>query len=991
MIPEDEDCTERPRIPVVGIGASAGGLLALEHLLSAVKPTTPAVYVVIQHLMPSAESQLVELLARHSGIPVEVARDGMELTPGRVVVIPPSHLLSIRDGRFRLEPLATGRTGARMPVDHFFRSMAEESEDQAVAVVLSGTGSDGTFGAGAVRQAGGLVIAQDPNEAEYADMPRSLVTAGLADRVLPVQEIPATIDGFFDATRPRAASRDHASLLPEDLLSSILAAVQARTRFDFRSYKKKTLVRRIRRRMGLRQITDPVAYYRLIQQDEAEVVELRKDMLIGVTGFFREPEAFAELQETGIRPLVQEADPNAPIRVWVPGCSTGEEAYSLLMLFQETARALQRNVSVQIFASDIDEAAIEKARLGFYPASQVEEQVSPERIRRFFAKEGSGYRVEKSLREHVIFSLQNVISDPPFSRLDLVSCRNVLIYLEPRVQRRIISVFAFALRPGRFLFLGKSDNAAGREDLFERLSRAFRIYRRRTTARPDFTELPVAPAEKSGSEPGAGEPRPIQLATLNTKALLEHFSATVILIDARGRILHFFGEASRYLTLPTGEANLEILSMAREKLALKLRPAIHRAIETGEVVAVEHVPYRHNGDHKLVKITVRPVWGSSPGDKLLAVFLEDEVAPSPESRPQSADDANLVQQLEQELRRTREELQSTYEEFETSNEELRAANEEVMSMNEELQSANEELETSKEELQSINEELTTVNNQLSEKLDELGDVNNDLANLLNATQVASVFLDPDLRVKRFTQSATAVLNLIEVDVGRPIGHISQRFEGASLKEMAERVLKSLERKEAEVRTHDGRHFTLRVFPYRTLDNRIDGVIATFTDITDIRRAEDLVEGAFALVPSPLLVLDMSLTVTHVNGAFCTLVGCKREEAVGRPLQHVAGGSLHLPEVLEFLARLAEAPARTPVRQSLVASLSRVGRRRLDLAGVRLDAATRPSMLIVVEALRRPGARDTADTTARDAYESATRATTTRRGRVTLGRKRGEPP
>jgi two-component system CheB/CheR fusion protein len=756
--------------PIVGIGASAGGLEALRDFFGAVPADSGMAFVVIQHLDPTHKSHMVDVLVKHTDMPVLQAKQGMRVEANTVYLIPPNAYMTVRDCELHLEePIK--RAGVRMPIDFFFRSLAEDQQERSICVVLSGSGSDGMLGVRAIRGAGGMAMVQDPETAAHDSMPRRAIATGLVDYVLPVREMPAALvsyvrQSYLHGPRPPEGAAPEA---PADV-GTVLNLLLVRANSDFRGYKKGTVLRRIQRRMGLSQTASLVDYVRLLRQDPEEVSRLAKDMLVGVTGFFRDPEAFDELRRQAVIPLVSGKVDDSGLRAWIPGCATGEEAYSIAIMLLEELSNAGKVAPVQIFASDIDEEALELGRSGIYPES-IASDVSAERLERFFTRQDHTYQVNKEVRECVLFAAQNLITGPPFSKLDLISCRNVLIYLEPEVQRRVSSLFAFALRPGRYLLLGKSDSLADEAKIFEPVSKRWRIYRRTAVPHHEAVEFPVrargqlvpnAPVEAAGARHAAA------LAAANQQVLLEHFGAAVVLIDATGQIAHFHGTTSRYLEHPSGTAGLNVFDMVWDGLSRRLRHSVRRALESKEAVRLEGVPLTREGDD-WVDVTVRPVVQSGGVEPLLALFFEEKAGSEPLAaavEAESAEDIPLVQQLERELGAAREELQASSEEFETTNEELRAAHEEAMSVNEELQSTNEELETSKEELQSVNEELTTVNNQLSDKIEELDAANSDLANLMGSTDVATVFFDRELRVRRFTAQATKVLNLISSDVGK---------------------------------------------------------------------------------------------------------------------------------------------------------------------------------------------------------------------------------
>lgn len=831
--------------PVVGVGASAGGLDAFKRFLSAVPADSGVAYVLVQHLDPNHESLMAELLARHAAVPVVEAGDGMAIEPNHAYMIPPNKFLRIADhGLFLDEP--THRRGMRMPIDYFFRSLAEARAEAAICVILSGTGTDGSLGLKEIKAAGGMAMVEKPETAEYDGMPRAALSTGMVDFVLPIGEMPGVLLDYLKHPYLRTQSKGTGISQSEpDTFRAILNLLRAHTDYDFRCYKPGTLDRRIHRRMSLRHIQHSADYLDLLRQDGDELRLLFKDLLIGVTRFFRDPEVWEALRHDVIAPMIEAKKHEEPIRAWVVGCATGEEAYSLAMTLSEEADSQKKRVPIQIYATDLDPDAIETARAGWYPASIVSD-VSPQRLSRFFIEDKDGYRAGKLLRESVVFATQNVIGDPPFSRLDLISCRNLLIYLETRVQSRLMELYHFALREGGYLFLGTSESVGESGKHFAPVSKTYRIYRRTGTLKPGQGSFPIVPGH--GEQRGARlRHRPTIETTEGARAetakriLLEQFAPASVLVNRKFEVQYFHGPVRDYLDYPTGEPEVELPNLAMEGMKAKVRSTLARALHDNDVAEDVARSVKRNGGRVAVRILVRPIAHQGEDGPLLLVSFRDEPQGRSEEKkhrrkPTSDEEASTIQQLEFELQATREDLQSTIEEVETSNEELKASNEEVMSMNEELQSANEELETSREELQSLNEELTTVNNQLQDKVQELEDTNNDLTNLLDSTEIATLFLDTTLKIRRFTPAAGELLHVIDGDVGRPIDDLAPRLNDPELIVDAQRVLRHLQPLEAEVTHESGRAFLRRVLPYRTSDNKIDGVVVTFADVTPLRRA-----------------------------------------------------------------------------------------------------------------------------------------------------------
>ena len=829
-------------LPVVGLGASAGGLAAFKNFLQAMPTESGMAFVLVQHLDPTHKSLMTDLLTKYTAMPVVRIEDGMTLKPNTVFMIPPNKYLFYKDGKLRLkEPVV--RRGMRMPIDFFFRSMAEGLQERAICIVLSGTGADGTLGLRAVKGEGGTVFAQDPATAQYDGMPQNAVATGLVDFVLPVEDMPRALVAYVEHAQAWSTGEYQATpkTKPDDL-QAILALLRARTNHDFRCYKRGTLTRRIHRRIGLLQVDGYAGYLALLREDAGEAKALLRDLLIGVTSFFRDPEAWKELEELVLERILALKDRNDHLRVWVPGCSSGEEAYSLAMLITEVQNRLGVSCPVQIFASDIDEAALEVARNGVYPESILAD-IPQQRLRRFFESEEENYRVRvtKHIRDLVVFANQNLVRDPPFSKLDLISCRNLLIYLDTSIQKRVISLLHFSLNEGGYLFLGSSESVAHQDDLFEAVSKKSRIYRRIGVNIRHALGFPLLPGDEERRERKVQglprEPKSGSVTALAHEILLQEYAPAAVIVNRRGEAAYYHGPISRYLEIVPGEPTRNIAEQAKEGLRLKIRSALQRAIRENKVMRTSG-RIRAEASRPAVAILVRPLDKPNSAEDLLLVTFEDIQMPETAAAQSIGEQLpEEMQQLEYELTTTREDLQSTIEELETSNEELKASNEEVMSMNEELQSTNEELETSKEELQSLNEELSTVNNQLQDKVQDLEAANNDMANLLDSTSIATLFLDRKLQVRRFTPSITRLFHLIPGDVGRHLEDIALRFRNGDLMGLARRVLANLQPVEKTVLSEDGGSFLCRILPYRTFDDHIDGVVLTFIDISDIQHME----------------------------------------------------------------------------------------------------------------------------------------------------------
>jgi two-component system CheB/CheR fusion protein len=836
----------------VGVGASAGGLEALEQLFSNLPADSGMGFVVVTHLDPSHKSMMSELLARVTRMHVVEAKDGMVVEPNRVHVIPPDRDMAITNGMLRLSRFEEPR-GLRMPIDFFFRSLAKDQRDGSLCIILSGSGTDGTMGLKAIHEAGGMSMVQDPTEAKYEGMPQSAINTGIADYVLPVAKMPGQLLAYVKRTvRQVMKRRAVISEKAPKSIERILSLLRSQTGHDFAYYKKSTLLRRIERRMTVHDVGDPATYVHYLQGHPQEVRLLLKELLISVTSFFRDPAAF-DILRTKVLPLILEGRPeDYALRIWVPGCATGEEAYSIAMVVREYLDEQKSVARFQIFGTDIDEAAINVARAGVY-SGNIGIDVSPERLRRFFIKEENTFRIKKGIRETIVFAVQNVITDAPFTRLDLLSCRNLLIYLEPELQNKLMPLFHYSLRfEGGVLFLGSSESIGSFSDLFKTVDRKWKFFQRKgpafAHAATAFTGLPWT--YEHGVKEAAPEIRKqteVSVGDMTRNLLLDRFTPPCVITNEKGEIVYVHGRTGKYLEPAPGQANLNILEMAREGIAFELRSALHNAVRQHKVVSYKDLHVKTNGDVQSINLTVQPINEPDAMQGLLMVVFED-VMPKREERAKERQKSRhgygkRVHELEQELRYSKENLQATIEELQATNEELKSSNEELQSTNEELQSTNEELETSKEELQSLNEELVTVNSELQAKIDQLSRTENDMKNLLDSTNIGTIFLDNDLRIKRFTPEATKVVNLIPGDVGRPISDIVSNLRYENLLQDARAVLDTLSFREVQVQTKDGTWYGMRVMPYRTFDNVIDGVVITVTNIDAMRRSIESVTRA----------------------------------------------------------------------------------------------------------------------------------------------------
>jgi chemotaxis methyl-accepting protein methylase len=830
--------------PIVGIGASAGGLEALEHFLMHVPANSGMAYVIVQHLDPTRKGIMSELLQRTTGMRVFQVKDRTTVRPDCVYVIPPNKDMSILHGVLHLLDPAAPR-GLRLPIDFFLRSLALDQQERSIGVILSGTGSDGTLGLRAIKETAGVALVQEPATAKFDGMPRSAIDAGLADIVAPVDELPGKIIAYRQRTPLIAPAEVALEDKTQNALEKVIVLLRAHTDQDFSLYKRNTLYRRIERRMGIHQISKMAVYVRYLQENSQELDLLFKELLIGVTNFFRDPPAWEQLLERAIPTLLASRSPGQVLRAWVPGCSTGEEAYSLAIMLKEAVEQVKpkAQLGIQVFATDLDRDAIDKARQGLFPEN-IAADVSPQRLGRFFAKEARGYRVRKEIRELVIFAPQNLIMDPPFTKLDLLSCRNLLIYLTSEVQKKLIPLFHYSLGPDGILFLGSAETIGDCTDLFAPLNGKWRLFQRtESVLRPELVVFPstLTSGPAAGPEARPALQPPASLQSVADQLVLLRYAPPTVLANDKGDILYVSGRTGKYLEPAAGKANWNVFVMAREGLRYELADAFQKALRKKGSVALHGLKVGTDGGEQLVDVTLQRLDEPRPLQGLMMIVFTDVATPmaaKPAGRPlrPPARSARLAG-LEQELLQVRGEARAAHEEMQTSQEELRSTNEELQSTNEELQSTNEELMTSKEEMQSLNEELQTVNTELQAKVDELSRTSNDMKNLLDSTDIATLFLDKDLNVRRFTPQATKIIKLIPADLGRPITDLASELHYPGLAEDARAILRTLASAEKPVGARDGRWFTVRIMPYRTVDDRIDGVVITFADISAAKLLE----------------------------------------------------------------------------------------------------------------------------------------------------------
>ncbi|MGA7221022.1 MAG: chemotaxis protein CheB [Candidatus Sulfotelmatobacter sp.] len=955
--------------PIVGIGASAGGLEAFTQLLRALPEKTGMAFVLVQHLDPKHGSALHEILARATKIPVTEVTQGTRVQPDHAYVIPANTNLTIKDGILELSARLL-RRGQHMPVDDFFRSLAESSGQRAIGVILSGTASDGTEGARAIKAAGGITFAQDEASAKYDGMPRNAVNAGCIDFILQPREIARELAGIgqhpFVARTVESDAEGFKGMVGSEL-HALFGLLHDSSGVDFTNYKHTTLQRRIRRRMVVHKVETLKDYLRFIGRKPEELDELYRDLLIHVTGFFREPETFVALRKHVYPKLFEGRKPDNPIRIWVAGCSTGEEVYSIAITLLEYMWLHSRNISqaataIQIFATDISDSALDRARTGLYTEASVAE-VSAERLKRFFVRLDGGFQINKSVRDMCIFARQNLVKDPPFSNLDLVSCRNLLIYLGPILQRRVIPALHYALKPGSYLMLGTSENLGGFNDHFGLIDKKYKIYqKRKTTARlaTYFANADYIPG-RSEAKLARDLPAPFTVEREVEHLLVNRFVPASIVVNEQMEIVQFHGKTGAYLEPPAGRPSFSLAKMAREGLLVDLRAALDTAKRINAPVRKSGVLIQREEGTREVNLEVLPLRGPLAQERLYVVVFEDAVPP----RPAAADKAAAVKRpksshsaakdtgpLKREVEQLRRQLGTLIQEHESIEEEFKVAHEEVLSANEELQSTNEELETSKEELQSTNEELTTLNEEVQNRNAELGAANNDLLNLLGHVDIPVVMVSNDLRIRRFTPAAQKMLNLLPGDVGRRLGEIRPNLDVDDLETLCSTTIRAMAPQQREVRTSEGGWQMLHVRPYKTWDNRIEGAVISLQDVDALKRtldqtrvyADTIVESA----REPILVLNSGLQVTLANPAFYRTFNVSREETEGRLIYELGNGQWNIPQLRDLLEEII--PARSRVDDfEMSHEFPHIGERAMVLNARRVELHPgHPFILLAIE-------------------------------------------
>jgi two-component system CheB/CheR fusion protein len=886
--------------PIVGIGASAGGLEALEQFFKNMPDKTGMAFVVIQHLDPNHVGIMPELLQRITPMKVHQATEGLKVKTNNVYVIPPNKSLSLLHGTLHLfEPIES--RGLRLPIDVFFRSLADDMGEKSIAVILSGMGSDGSLGLKAIKEQNGVVLVQEPSTAKFDGMPSSACNSVIADVIAPADELAVKMIEFLKYI-PVAKddslidSKNHSSL------DKIIILIREQSGHDFSSYKKNTLIRRIERRKGIHQIEKIQNYVRFLQENPKEVEILFKEILIGVTSFFRDPNVWEKLKES-ILPKLMEKLPNGYImRAWVPACSTGEEAFTLAIIFKEAMEKVRKhkNLTLQIFATDLDNDAIEHARKGFF-SSNIVADVSPERLSQFFSFTHNGYTVNPSIREMIVFANQNIIKDPPFTKLDILSCRNMLIYMEPDLQQKIMSLFNYSLNPGGILVLGTAETLGNLKEGFEELDSRLKIFKRTVTpVTPDLIDFPSSfySKKKLNIEEKKVPKVTENIQTLADQILLQRFAPPSVLVNSSGDIIYITGRTGKYLEPVAGKANWNIHAMVRDELRNELPPAFRKALQNFDPVVLRNIKVGSNGGTQFVNVTVQRL--ESPDSirgMIMIVFTDVPESPIQDLKILNNSKINTnikIDELELELQRSYEDLQSTREEMQTSQEELKSTNEELQSTNEELQSTNEELTTSKEEMMSLNEEMQTVNAELQSKVSDYIRSNDDMKNLLNSTEIATLFLDKELNIRRFTDQATKVFKLRSMDIGRPFTDLVSDLQYPEMVAHARSVLKSLISIESSIATNDGRWFDVRILPYRTLDDHIDGLVITFTETTLAKRAEEAIAESeiryrrlFETAKDGIIILDAETgMIVDVNPYLIDLLGYSREEFIEKAIWEI---------------------------------------------------------------------------------------------------------
>ncbi|NLM29782.1 MAG: PAS domain-containing protein [Methanomicrobiales archaeon] len=908
---EPEETTEEPPFIIAGIGASAGGLEALETLFGNMPPDTGAGFVVVTHMDPGHRSLLSEILQRDTTMPVVEIEHGMEVRPNSIYVIPPNTNLTIRKGILYLEEPSRQR-GMRLPIDHFFRALAQDQDSRAVGILLSGMGHDGVLGLRSLKERLGMVMVQDPITAEFPSMPRSVIVSGLADYIAPAEELPELLVNYIQSFRGL-----HEASLEEkryaNTRTKILAMIRLQTGEDYSIFKESLIRGRIERRMGVHQISDGEEYVRYIQEHPEEIDILAREIPTGPNWFFQDPGVWKILREELLPGLIRAKADDSTIRVWVPGCATGEQTYSMAITLEEVLQSSGSDIQYQIFATDIDQERIIEAREGMYIAN-IEVDVSPERLERFFIKRDSTYQIRHDIREKTIFAQHNILSHPPFLHLDILDVQALLLYTGPDAVRKLIPLFQYALNPDGILILGTDYSAGKPPGYFEPIDKTLNIYRRVQTPEGggvrvklpcSLTPTPMISAAESRAREENEAP---SIAALAREWLLAQYAPPAVIVNENGDILYFQGRTGKYLEPHPGRATLNVYTMAREGLRYPLTFAVRAAVQENRTITRGPVFVQTNGGEEAIRLTARPIHPVEGAEDLFMIVFEPAQAPVLETR--HSEEATPQSDLDKELMETRVQLQRTIEDMQASQEELRSMNEELQSTNEELTSMNEELTSSKEELQSLNEELLTVNAEHQRKIEELSESHDDMHNLLQSTDIAMLLLDNDLRVRRFTDPIRPIINLQAGDTGRSITDLRIDIQDEDLAEDVLSVLGTLQMQTRRVQTADGKWYLMRILPYRTIENRIEGVIITFTDMTPLKEMEVSLEEArryaenlIAIVHEPLLVLDSELRVISANSSFYAAFQVTPEETEGRLIYTLGNQQWNIPRLRGLLEEI----------------------------------------------------------------------------------------
>ena len=905
------------RFLYVGIGASAGGLDALKKFLSNIPENSGMAFIIVQHMDPTHKSGLVNILSNFTNLKVLEIIDGVQVESEHVYIIPPNKDLGILEGKLQLmEPIEPH--GLRMPINYFFTSLAQDQTDKCVGIILSGFGTDGSLGLKSIKANGGICIAQDPSTAGSDGMPISAINTGLVDIILAPEEMPEKLASYKTSSSKILKK----IITPEDrniqALRKIFILIRNRTGHDFSQYKKSTVFRRVGRRMNLHQIEEISQYLRYLQENPDEVDLLFKEFLINVTNFFRDPEAFESLKKGALNDLISKKSDFDTIRVWVPGCSTGEEVYSIAIIIKELLEETGKKLEVQIFGTDLDAFSIKIARSGTY--SGVIKDINQERLNKYFYKKDNEITIKEDIRDMVVFANHNVIKDPPFTKLDLISCRNLLIYLETEAQEKVLSKFNYSLKKDGILFLGPSESIGEFIDSFSVIDSKWKIYKRFKSNDSvfDYTKTHTLPYKLHSSQywDSQFDLKDIKpnkngnLTLLAEKKLIDLYAPPSALINDLGEILYIHGRLGRYLEPSQGMARMNIVEMSKEEIRLQLSSAIQNVISTNKEVLLENLKV---DDNHIIKLIVKPLKDPEFIRGLLIVSFEESVVSKDKDQSKNkvyppSNCGDRINALEDELKRTKERLNITIEDMTTSNEELKSANEELQSMNEESQSTNEELETSKEELQSINEELTIVNSELQTKIDELSMINDDMANLFNSTEIATIFVDNELKIRRFTEEATKMIKLIKSDAGRPLGDIVSSINYPDLVEDIHKVIQKVVYKEKEVDNGKGQWYKVRIMPYKTSKNIIDGATITFIDVSGMKNIQENLQNALNYAENitytahePLLILDNELVVVSANRSFYDNFKLKKSTTEGENLYELGEGEWNIPSIRNLLS------------------------------------------------------------------------------------------